>query len=288
MKPFLAAATIFAALLAWSQQQRPPAPPPYTPEEAAIRDTLRGMRKLSDPDRIKATLRLSKQIRDLPVTSAHRLALAGGLASLSTEGDFGRDILREVAAMLTAVLSAKPVPLDAKGPAFPYLSLAQLARYEGIPVTLDDPAYAAALAKLADDDAARAAADFALPDLAGKTWRLKELKGQVVLVNFWATWCPPCRKEMPDLDDLYRKLHKKGLVVLALSDEPREKVVPFARESRYGFPFLLDTDATAARRFRVEGIPKTFLFDRDGKLVAQAIDMRTKGQFIEMLKKAGL
>ena len=281
----LLSAALFALLV--SAQQKGPTLP-YTQEESAIRDELRGMRKLSDHNRAQATVRLAGQIRALPVTSVHRLGLAGGLASLCTEGDFGRDSLRSVAATLTAVLTDTPVPLGAKGPAHQYVSLAQLARYEGITVSLSDPAYLAAAAKLAEDDQARAEADFTLQDVTGKPWHLKELKGKVVLVNFWATWCPPCRKEMPDLDELYRKHRKQGFVVLALSDEPGGKVVPFAKESGYSFPFLMDRDGAAAKQFRVDSIPKSFVFDRAGKLVAQAIDMRTKAQFVEMLKKAGL
>lgn len=70
---------------------------------------------------------------------------------------------------------------------------------------------------------------------------------------------------MPDLDSLHRKDEKKGLVILALSDESTEKIVPFAKEGRYGFPFLFDTGGGAAKRFRVDGIPKSFVFDREGK-----------------------
>jgi len=168
------------------------------------------------------------------------------------------------------------------------LELAQLARYEHVPVSLDAAPFAAAMAKLEAEDQRRASADFALQDLNGKQWRLSSLRGQVVLVNFWATWCPPCRKEMPDLDSLYAHFRKKGLVVLAISDEGTDKVSPFLKEHPVAYPILLDPDRAVNKLYGVEGIPKSFVYDHDGKLVATAIDMRTRQQFLTMLAKAGL
>ncbi|MGA2592715.1 MAG: TlpA disulfide reductase family protein [Bryobacteraceae bacterium] len=170
----------------------------------------------------------------------------------------------------------------------PYLTLAQLVRYEHIQVSLDDPQFSAAMSKLEADDTQRQSADFTLTDLKGKNWTLKDLRGQVVLVNFWATWCPPCRKEMPDLDALYRRFGTQGLVILAISDEERSKVEPFIAEHKFSYPILLDPGGKVNEMFRVEGIPKSFVYDRDGKLVAQAIDMRTQKQFLELLAQAGL
>jgi peroxiredoxin len=110
----------------------------------------------------------------------------------------------------------------------------------------------------------------------------------VVLVNFWATWCPPCRKELPDLEALYQRFHSSGLVILAISDEDAAKVKPFVAEQKLTYPVLLDPGRKVNERFQVEGIPKSFVYGRDGKLAAQAIDMRTQRQFLEMLKRAGL
>jgi len=104
-----------------------------------------------------------------------------------------------------------------------------------------------------------------------------------VLVNFWATWCPPCRKEMPDLETLYGRFGSKGFVVLGISDEEVAKVEPFIRERKVSFPVLLDPGRKVNEMFVVEGIPKSFVYDREGKLVAQSIDMRTQKQFLEML-----
>ena len=135
---------------------------------------------------------------------------------------------------------------------------------------------------------ARKIANFTLKDLDGKQWTLKDLKGSVVLVNFWATWCPPCRKEMPDLDALYRRFRAKGLVILSISDEAEAKVRSFLADKHYTYPILLDPGRKVNDTFAIEGIPKSFVYDREGKLVAQAIDMRTMNQFLEMLREAGI
>lgn len=263
--------------------------PRYTPAEQAIADQLRKARDIPDAKRGAFTRRLAQEIRALPANSPRKVGLAWGLGSLSTEGDFGRDTLTEAAQTLATALRESPARAGKDGkPAGPYMTLAQLERYEGIPVNLDDPSYAAALKHLEALDQARAAADFTLSDLAGKQWHLRELRGQVVLVNFWATWCPPCRKEMPDLEALFKKYQKKGFVVLALSDEDSAKVSGLLQTERFSFPVLLDPGGAAARTFGIDGIPKSFLFDREGKLVAQAIDMRTRRQFEAMLKQAGL
>jgi len=107
-------------------------------------------------------------------------------------------------------------------------------------------------------------------------------------VNFWATWCPPCRKEMPDLETLYTQFKEQGLVILAISDEDAAKVKPFVAKQKVTYPILLDPGRKVNELFEVVGIPKTFIYDRDGELVAQSIDMRTRKQFLEMLGQAGL
>ena len=122
----------------------------------------------------------------------------------------------------------------------------------------------------------------------GKPWSLKDQRGKVVVLNFWATWCPPCRKEMPDLEKLYQQFKEQGLVILAISDEDAGKVKPFVAGEKVTYPVLLDPGRKVNELFQVEGIPKTFVYDRNGKLVAQSIDMRTRRQFLEMLAQAGL
>jgi peroxiredoxin len=154
--------------------------------------------------------------------------------------------------------------------------------------TLSDPQYISAMAKLEAQDKQIQNADFKLKDVSGKKWSLRSMKGKVVLVNFWATWCPPCRKEMPDLQALSDEFGKQGLVVLGLTDEKSDVVKDFLSHQSYNYPILLDTDHAAAKQFAIEGIPKSYVYDRDGKLVAQSIDMRTRAQFKAMLAEAGL
>jgi peroxiredoxin len=214
--------------------------------------------------------------------------LANGLANLSTEGDFGRDTLQEVTTTLANALRESPVPPEQSQPVPPYVELAQLVRYEHMQASLDDPQFGEAMQKLEADDARRQHADFTLEDLHGTKWTLKELSGKVVVVNFWATWCPPCRKEIPDLETLYNRFKNQGLVILAISDEDPGKVKPFIAQEKVSYPILLDPGRKVNELFEVEGIPKSFVYDRAGKLVAQSIDMRTQKQFLEMLGHAGL
>ena len=258
-----------------------------TPQEQAILTQIRGLRSLPDDVRARTTRRLALDIRKLPAVP-NKLLLANGLASLSTEGDFGHNTLQEVATTLAQSLDEISPPEEKGRPAFPYVELATLVRYEHVDARAKSPQFAAAMSQLEADDAARAQADFTLTDLAGKSWTLKALRGHVVMVNFWATWCPPCRKEIPDLEALSKQFAGQGLVILGISDEEDAKVRPFARQYGMSYPVLLDPGGKVNKLFRIEGIPKTFVFDRDGKLVTESIDMRTRGQFLAMLAQAGL
>ena len=257
-------------------------------DEQAVMDQLRTLRHVPDAERGGVTGSLALRIRLLPATPG-KLTLAVGLSHLATEGDFGKGTLQEVATTLADALEEQPQP-DGKddGPASAYVRLAELVHYEGLRVHLDAPPLRNAMAKLDQLDRQRTSADFALRDLNGKEWKLSSLRGAVVLVNFWATWCPPCRKEMPDLQSLYSRFKERGFVVLAISDEEAGKVVPFVKQQNFDYPILLDPGGRVHERLVIVGIPRSFLFDRDGKLVATAIDMRTKEQFLAMLAKAGL
>jgi len=259
----------------------------WSAQEKPIAEQIHGLRQLPDDVRARATKDLALQIRQLPATP-NKLKLANALANLSTEGDFGRDTLQQVATTLAGALQQQPPPDDKGHPAAPYVELAQLVRYEHVQTTLDAPAFKAAMAKLEADDAVRQKADFTLTDLQGKTWTLSALRGKVVLVNFWATWCPPCRKEMPDLEALYERFKDQGFVILAISDEEADKVQPFLAERKITYPVMLDPGRKVNELFQVEGIPKSFVYNREGKLVTESIDMRTQAQFLEMLAQAAL
>ncbi len=259
--------------------------PAWTEQEKPIQAEIIGLRGLPDDVRGQTTKDLALQIRALPPTPG-KLQLAYKLATRATEGDFGYDTLQEVATTLADALRQQPT--QDKPDFAPYSELAQLVRYEHVQATLNDPQFDQAMATLKAADESRQDANFTLTDLHGKTWTLKDLRGEVVLVNFWATWCPPCQKEMPDLETLYKQFHHQHFVILAISDEEADKVRPFIAERKITYPILLDPGRKVNSLFQVEGIPKSFVYDRDGKLVAQSIDMRTLQQFREMLAQAGL
>jgi peroxiredoxin len=253
-----------------------------SPAAAAITAKLRTIRGLpTDADRGRVVEEIASQIDKLPA-GRERLVLARGLCGLVTEGDLGKAALTAAARALAEAMEGAPVDASV------YLELATLVRYEHVKPPVQDPALNAAVDLLALREALHQEAGFSLTGLDGKTYSLDGLRGKVVLLNFWATWCPPCRKEMPDLEKLYRELGPKGFVVLAVSDEKRDVVERFLADKGYTFPILLDEGRKVNTAFDVEGIPKSFLFGRDGKIVAQAIDMRTERQFREMLQAAGL
>jgi len=255
--------------------------------DATITRQLQGLRALPDADRGKQTGDIALEIRTLP-PSDRRLTLAVALSHLSTEGDPGRDNLQAVTTTLAQALTETPVPEKKDIPAEPYMEVARLVRYEGMTADLADPQFKQAQDILAAQDAEVEKLDFTLKDLHGKKWTLSQLRGKIVLLNFWATWCPPCRKELPDLDAIETHYGPQGLVILAISDEDMAKVGSFYTGKQPSFTILLDPGHTIGKQFHVEGIPHTFVFNREGKLAAQAIDMRTQRQFFQMLAAGGL
>ena len=212
-----------------------------------------------------------------------KLNLISNLANLATEGDLGKPALGALASTFAATLREKESGTSGDD----YVRLATLVRYEHLEVPYD-AALDAAQALLALRDQLLQEIGFTLSGMDGNTYSLAALKGRVVLLNFWATWCPPCRKEMPDMEKLYRIYEKKGLTVIAASDETRPIVEQFLAKNPYTFTVALDPGGKVQSAFGVDGIPKSFIFDREGHLAAQAMDMRTESQFLELLKIAGL
>jgi len=116
-----------------------------------------------------------------------------------------------------------------------------------------------------------------LADLDGKAHDLADLKGKLVVVNFWATWCPPCRREMPSLERLNQQLKARGLTVLAVNvGEDADTVFSFTGqlEPAPAFPILLDHDSQAMQRWKVKGLPTTFVIDPQGRLINRAVGGR--------------
>jgi len=252
-----------------------------------IEDRMRQLRSLSATERPVATVQLAGEIAALP-PSKDRVMLADSLAHLVTEGDQGQATIQAVADTLRQSLTATPVAAKKGEPPMPYMDMANLVRYEGAIESWNDPMYVRAQQELADQDAQIEKADFTLKDLHGKKWTLSELRGKIVMVNFWATWCGPCRLEMPNLDAIYTHFEPQGLVVLSISNEDSFKVGSFLNGRNYHPPVLIDSNGKVFRMFHIEGIPRTFLFNRQGKLVAEAIDQRTQRQFLAMLAKTDL
>jgi cytochrome c biogenesis protein CcmG/thiol:disulfide interchange protein DsbE len=114
--------------------------------------------------------------------------------------------------------------------------------------------------------------DFRLRALSGGTTDLGALRGRVVLVNFWATWCPPCVEEMPSLERLHRALGPEGLVVLGVAvDRDDKPVQDFVAKVGVSFPILRDPEAHAAAEYRTTGYPETFVVGRDGALLRRFV-----------------
>jgi cytochrome c biogenesis protein CcmG, thiol:disulfide interchange protein DsbE len=129
------------------------------------------------------------------------------------------------------------------------------------------------LSKVSTVPAGKLAANFKLKDLRGKEISLAALRGKVVFLNVWATWCAPCREEMPSIESLYRDFKaNKNFVVLAVSqDTDGGLVAPFVKQNHLQFTVLLDPANEVGERYDVNGIPETFIIGRDGRIVAHHV-----------------
>ncbi len=111
------------------------------------------------------------------------------------------------------------------------------------------------------------APDFSLPARTGKNLSLDQFKGQVVMINFWASWCGPCRKEMPLLDDIYRRYGKMGFTLLGVNVEPdRGSALAWLKQTPVSFPILFDADSKVSKLYGVAGMPTTVFIDRKGNV----------------------
>ena len=122
---------------------------------------------------------------------------------------------------------------------------------------------------------AKLAEDFTLPMPNGGSFRLSEQRGKVVLVNFWATWCPPCLEEMPAMERLWRRHKDAGFVLVAISlDADPKKVPPFVSARRFSFPVALDPKMGVAEQYGVRALPSSFMLDREGTVAGVALGPR--------------
>ena len=134
----------------------------------------------------------------------------------------------------------------------------------------------------------RAAPDFTLKSLGGKNLKLSEMAGNVVLINFWASWCGPCREEMPLLNDLHKKYEPLGFAVFGVNVEEDVKgAMGFLQNFPVDFPVLLDSSNQVSKQYKVIAMPTTVLVDRDGKVryLHQGYKSGDEIKYQQMVKK---
>jgi len=118
--------------------------------------------------------------------------------------------------------------------------------------------------------------DFSLKPLGGGETRLSAFKGKIVVLNFWATWCPPCKEEMPSIQTLWQKTKGKALELVAVSEgESPSTVSSFVKAKGYTYPFYVDEAGSLGTMFGVQGIPTTFIFDKNGLAIARVVGGRS-------------
>ena len=141
------------------------------------------------------------------------------------------------------------------------------------PATAADPL--SELALIRPPHVARAP-EFTVPRLGSGSLALKDFRGGSVFLNFWATWCSPCKKEMPSMERLYRRHKQRGFAIVAISIDTggTESVASFVRQLGLTFPIGLDPDLQVANRYTVRALPSSFLIDRTGNIVALAVGPR--------------
>ena len=132
------------------------------------------------------------------------------------------------------------------------------------------------------------AGDFALNDLSRRSYRLGSLRGKVVMLNFWATWCGVCRRGMPQLEALNRDLSRRGLVLLGVNGESEQQSRKFVRDNGYTFPTLVDGGNKVARQCQGSAIPTAVVIDREGRIASYLVRLHSEKTLRDALARAGL
>ncbi len=179
-----------------------------------------------------------------------------------------------IAAVAVIVYALARVPAAAAAPASERASAAVAPQTAGTPaVTAEsftaDELHAVGLSQVRPGTRIL---DFELQDLKGKKVKLSGLAGQVVFLNFWATWCPPCRAEMPSMERLHARLKDKGLTVIGVDlQEGQREVEGFVKEYKLSFPIVIDRSGSVAAQYGIRSIPTTYVIGRDGTILAGRI-----------------
>lgn len=124
------------------------------------------------------------------------------------------------------------------------------------------------------------APNFNLKDQYGIVHSLENYKGKVIFLNFWATWCPPCKKEMPDIEDIYKEYgeNKKDVVILGVNSEKENEVKKFLKDKGYTFPTLIDENSEVMRKYFIQAFPTSFVIDKEGNVYGYVMGGLTKEQ----------
>ena len=132
------------------------------------------------------------------------------------------------------------------------------------------------------------APDFSLESLDGKTTRLSDFRGKAVLLNFWATWCGPCKIEMPWFVDFQKQYGARGLQIVgvAMDDASKEDIGKFAKDMGVNYPILIGKESVGDQYGGIPGLPESFLIARDGKIVDKIIGLRGKAEIEDAIKEA--
>ncbi|MCX6135868.1 MAG: TlpA disulfide reductase family protein [Ignavibacteriales bacterium] len=132
------------------------------------------------------------------------------------------------------------------------------------------------------------AADFTLKDLEGRVVNLNNLRGKVVLLDFWASWCPPCQAELPLIEKLHKEFKNKGLVVLGVNDEGTKVAQDFNKAHNFTFPTVEDVQHEIFKLYNVEAFPTVFVIDGEGEISTNYVGMQSEEELRLALSKAGI
>ena len=151
---------------------------------------------------------------------------------------------------------------------------------------MEEAGKAAGQPQAAQGEARKEAPNFTLKDINGDQFQLSQLKGKVVILDFWATWCPPCRQEIPHFVDLQKQYQSKGLEIVGISVDDRGAAVvkPFAQKFNINYTMLVDGQAITNLYGGVQGIPTTFVLDKQGRIVKKFVGLTDRSVFENLVQ----